>query len=165
MTSTSLFFLMASQGNQLLASMHFLLLEQFASLCSDEWSILKMSYVLYKEIESTKSYQLVECRSTNLCACHLNWSVTIQISVQPVNICKLVLPRSNGGRVVLHLSCVEGLLRLRNQCMSLTTRGWSRLWLYVFYFRKSCWCIFMLLEQLASLSDDWSMLQKSSFFV
>ena len=53
----SLFFSNGSSRKSIISFDAFVLLEQLASLCSDEWSMLKKSScILYKEIELTKSY-------------------------------------------------------------------------------------------------------------
>ena len=56
---------------------------------------------------------------------HRNKSVTVQISVQPVNISMLILTHNYSGEVVLRLPCFKGLLRIQNQWMSLVVAGWG----------------------------------------
>ena len=47
---------MACQGNRLLASMRFVLLEQLSSLCSDEWSTLKNHHIFsIKELNQLRA--------------------------------------------------------------------------------------------------------------
>ena len=94
-------FLMACEGNRLLASMQFVLLEQLASLCSDEYSTLKNHHIFsIKEsnpLRAIPTSRMLINNPTNPSPAqckHRKPSVTDQISVHPVHINMLILTQS-----------------------------------------------------------------------
>ena len=94
-------FLTPCQGNRLLASMQFVLLEQLASLCSDEWSTLKNHHIFgIKELNQLRAIPTSRMLINNLTNSspaqreHRNPSVTVQISVHLVHINMLILTHS-----------------------------------------------------------------------
>ena len=110
-------------------------------------------------------------------------SVIVQISVHPVNVSMLVSTHYNYLIVAEWSNACPALKDCSDFKSSIylwLLQAWVRIpsvvifflqpeadqdyELYVFYFLDSYTNAFMFLEQLASLSDDWSMLQKSSRF-
>ena len=97
----TVFFFIARQGNQLLASMQFVVLEQLASVCSDEWSMLKNHHKFkitkLNQLRAVPTSGMLINNLTNSSPAqgkHRNSIVTVQISVHPVPYNMLILIHS-----------------------------------------------------------------------